>query len=127
MGTTRNTRQRDVIREALVDAGRPLSPRELLVLARRRLPGIGIATIYRTLHLLAREGAIVPVELPGEAARYEVAGKGHHHHFRCRKCTRIYEIEGCALAGGAAGVVPAGFSIEDHEVVLYGVCAACAR
>ncbi len=127
MGTTRNTRQRDVIREALIDADRPLSPQELLGLARRRHPGLGVATVYRTLHLLAMEGAIVPVELPGEAARYEVAGKGHHHHFRCRKCRRIFEISGCALAGDAAGVVPPGFRIEDHEVVLYGVCAACAR
>lgn len=121
----RNTRQRDLIREAIARAGRPLSPREIHAQARRRLPGLGIATVYRHLRQLVEEGWLVPVELPGEAARYERSGKAHHHHFRCRRCRRIFELEGCALK--TRRLAPPGFVVEDHEVVLYGLCERCAR
>ncbi|MCE5231200.1 transcriptional repressor [bacterium] len=119
----RNTRQREVIRRAIEEAGRPLSPREIHDLARRGMPAIGIATVYRELKRLLSEGWLVPVELPGEATRFEQSGKSHHHHFCCRKCGRIYELEGCALK--ASRLVPEGFVVEGHEVVLYGVCGNC--
>ena len=47
------------------------------------------------------------VYLPGEPARYEPAGKGHHHHFRCRGCDRLFEVTGCRPA--AAARPPRGF------------------
>ena len=63
------------------------------------------------------------MELPGEATRWEVAGKPHHHHFLCRACDGAYEVEGCP--GDPRTVVPEGFLLEAHEVVLYGVCGSC--
>jgi Fur family ferric uptake transcriptional regulator len=119
----RNTRQREAIRQAMEAAGRPLSPQEVRLAAQRIVPRLGIATVYRCLKELVETRWAVPVELPGEPARYERAGKAHHHHFRCRSCERVYEVEGCAYAGKAA--VPPGFRIESHEVILYGVCARC--
>jgi Fur family ferric uptake transcriptional regulator len=121
----RDTRQRRAIREVLEAAGRPLSPQELLRGARRRAPTLGLATVYRTVRGLVAEGSLTPVSLPGEPARYERAGKGHHHHFRCRACDRVFEVEGCRQARVAQA--PRGFVIEDHEVVWYGRCASCAR
>lgn len=120
----RDTRQRRAIREAFLAADRPLSPPEVLETAGALAPGLNLSTVYRNLRGLEAEGWLVPVELPGEPARYEVAGKGHHHHFRCRACQRVYEVGGCP--GGLAALTPAGFRLERHEVVLYGVCASCA-
>ena len=121
----RDTRQRRAIRKVLETSGRPLSPREVLKGAHRHAPGLGLATVYRNLKALVGGGRIVAVELPGEAARYEPAGKGHHHHFRCRGCDRLFEVMGCRQA--AAGRPPRGFQVESHEVVWYGRCASCAR
>ena len=121
----RDTRQRRAIRRVLETSGRPLSPKEVLAGAHRSVPGLGIATVYRNLKALALEGRIVAVELPGEAARYEPAGKDHHHHFRCRRCDRLFEMAGCRPA--AVGRPPRGFVADSHEVVWYGRCAACAR
>lgn len=121
----RDTRQRRAIRKVLEAAGRPLSPQEILEGARRQAPTLGPATVYRTLRALADEGWLTPVTLPGEPARYEPAGKTHHHHFRCRGCDRLFEVEGCRQASVAKA--PRGFVIEDHEVVWYGRCARCAR
>jgi Fur family ferric uptake transcriptional regulator len=97
---------------------------EVLSAAHRHCPGLGVATVYRNLKALLQEGTIVTVELPGEAARYEPAGRSHHHHFRCRRCDRLFEVPGCRQA--PLGRPPRGFVAESHEVVWYGRCATCA-
>lgn len=122
--TKRDTQQRRAIRSAIEDANRPLSPREVLESARRGSPGLGIATVYRTLKSWVEEGGLTQVDLPGEPPRYEATGKQHHHHFHCRSCDRVYELQGCP--DGLRGLTPPGFSLESHEVVLYGRCAECA-
>jgi Fur family ferric uptake transcriptional regulator len=122
--TQRDTKQRRAIREALVDAGHPLSPKELHEAAQSQVRGLGIATVYRNIRLLQDEGEVVPVELPGEPPRYELSGKEHHHHFHCRICDRVFEVEGCP--GDLSRITPKGFKLEDHEFVLYGRCDACA-
>jgi Fur family transcriptional regulator, ferric uptake regulator len=119
----RQTRQRDAIRGALAAAARPLSPQELLSAARRALPGLGIATVYRTLKALLAEGALHTVELPGAPARYELAGKRHHHHFHCRACDGVFEVDACPA--GIGRILPGGFRLERHEIILYGLCAGC--
>jgi Fur family ferric uptake transcriptional regulator len=119
----RQTRQRDAIRTALSRAGRPLSPLEVLTAARSLLPGLGMATVYRTVKSLLAEGTLHAVELPGAPARYELAGKGHHHHFHCRRCDGVFEVDACPA--GIRGLLPGGFRLEAHEIILYGLCAGC--
>jgi Fur family ferric uptake transcriptional regulator len=108
--------------EAFLEADRPLSPQEVLELARKRVPSLGLATVYRTLKGLVEEGFLTPVALPGEPPRYERAGRGHHHHFLCRRCGRVYELFGCDLLESA---LPPGFQAEGHEVTVYGRCPEC--
>lgn len=120
----RETKQRKAIRRALTEAGHPLSPKELHEAAQSYVEGLGIATVYRNLNAMVDDGWLVPVELPGEPPRYERAGKGHHHHFHCRKCDRVFEVDGCP--GNIQQITPDGFQLEHHEFVLYGVCLSCA-
>lgn len=119
----RNTRQRAVIREFIEKADRPLSTTEILEGARGGVKGIGIATVYRTVKALTEEGWLVPVELPGESPRYEVAGKDHHHHFHCKACGRVFELQGCI--DNLRRLAPRGFRVTGHELVLYGDCQTC--
>jgi Fur family ferric uptake transcriptional regulator len=119
----RSTRQRAAILSAIERERRPLSPAEILTGARSEVPGLGTATVYRTLKALVAESVIVSVELPGEPPRYEPAGAKHHHHFRCRGCDRVFEVPGCPKGIGA--LVPRGFELDGHELVLYGRCRGC--
>ncbi len=122
-GMERSTRQRQAIRAVMTELNRPLSPGEVLEAARRKVPGMGIATVYRTLKGLVDEGSAVAVELPGEPPRYELAGKKHHHHFHCNRCGKVFELEGCP--GDFSFMLPRGFQTERHEIVLYGSCSEC--
>jgi len=122
---TRDTHQRKALRAAFERADRPLSPAEALDAARRDAPGLGIATVYRNLRNLVDEGWLDEVELPGAPNRYEIAGKHHHHHFRCRICDRVFEVDGCPP--DLRDLIPAGFRLEDHDITLVGRCDTCAR
>ena len=119
----RNTRQREAIRGVFDRSDRPLSPQEVHERAGRAAAGVSMATVYRTLKALVAEGALVAVELPGQAPRYEPAGLQHHHHFQCRVCGRVYDIHGCP--GRLDRLAPAGFVVEGHEITLRGVCERC--
>jgi Fur family ferric uptake transcriptional regulator len=119
----RATRQNTAIREAIAAAGRPLSPTEVLDEARRSVAALGLATVYRNLKALVDAGAVQVVTLPGEVARYEIAHPGHHHHFRCDICQKVFDVHACP--GDLAGLAPPGFQVARHEITLYGTCAAC--
>ena len=119
----RNTRQRTAIRDAISKAGRPLTPQEVLDAAREDAPGLSIATVYRNLRALADDGTLRTVMLPGENARYEPAGGGHHHHFQCLGCQRVFEVLACP--GDLSALAPPGFTVEDHDLTLYGRCSEC--
>jgi Fur family ferric uptake transcriptional regulator len=123
----RSTRQRDAIREVLKDTHRPLSPNELLDLASNRVPTLGIATVYRTIKLLVEEGTAIPVELPGEPARYEhrEAASTPHYFFRCDVCGRVYDVDGSV--DNLRTLVPGGFALRKHVMVLYGTCKDCRQ
>jgi Fur family ferric uptake transcriptional regulator len=123
MAMERDTAQRRAIRTVFVQSQRPLSPKEVLEAAHDVVASLGIATVYRTVKALLEEDWLAVVELPGEVARYELAGKTHHHHFVCDGCHRVFEVNGCS--GSLPVAVPKGFRLDRHELVLYGVCADC--
>jgi Fur family ferric uptake transcriptional regulator len=119
----RNTLQKTAIREAIAQAGRPLLAQEILGAAQVLAPRLSIATVYRNLKSLVDEGMLRSVLLPGENPRYEPADSGHHHHFQCRQCERVFEVDACP--GNLASLAPSGFTVEDHELTLYGRCRDC--
>lgn len=123
----RSTRQRSALLAIIAREARPLSPYELHDLARRELPSIGQSTVYRTLRALEEAREIQAVAIPGQPPRYELAevAAHHHHHFHCRGCDRVYDLEGCP--GGLRNLLPRGFTLEEHTIVLAGKCEACAN
>lgn len=121
----RTTRQRSALLDIIAREGRPLSPYELHDLAVRVIPSMSRSTVYRNLRALEDARQIHAVSIPGQAPRYELAraAASHHHHFHCQRCDRVYELEGCP--GGLKGLLPRGFTLEDHTIVLTGKCGAC--
>lgn len=122
---SRSTRQRGAIQQVIAEAGRPLSPQEILALAQERVPNLGIATVYRNLKLLVDAQQLVVVELPGYSPRFEAVGQLPHHHFQCRDCDRVFDVP--HAEGDSVHAVPRGFKVEHHELTLYGVCRDCGR
>jgi Fur family transcriptional regulator, ferric uptake regulator len=120
---TRSTRQKSAIYEVLRDIGRPMTPQEICGACQPIVPGLSIATVYRNLRQLQDALSIVAVNLPNDSARYELAHVGHHHHFQCNSCDRVFDIYQCP--GDFAKLAPKGFKVESHDLTLYGRCSDC--
>ena len=116
----RAKQQLAVIR-ALGEADGPLSARELW--SRLCGTGVGLATVYRALQRGVEEGTLEPVELLGGGVRYEPKDREHHHHFLCSTCDHAFDLYGCVE--GLEFLVPTGFQMTGHEVVLLGTCDTC--
>lgn len=119
----RNTRQRRALREVFEENDRPLSPTELLALASKKVDGLGIATVYRTIKSLLEDGGLAQVDLPGEPPRYELPGKEPHNHFQCKKCGKVFDAPGHLTSLNQ--LAPAGFIANSYVLMLYGNCSDC--
>lgn len=119
----RKTEQRSAIRQVLEESERPLNPQEILKLAQAKVSTLGLATVYRTVRRGLDQGWLHAVDVPGDSPRYEPATGEHHHHFHCRACGRVFEVSECRLQNNPT--LPPGFSVEGHEVVLFGRCDQC--
>jgi len=122
----RHTRQRDRIFQVIRDAQGPLTVPEIHDRAQQQIPGLGIATVYRTLNLLQEGGQVSTVILPSGETRYEMSDLGHHHHFQCRVCQEVFDFDACPVSVPDGSALGAGFTVESHELTLYGVCAECS-
>ncbi len=117
----RYTPSRKLVRDVLSSATGPLSAVEVHeALGNTK---IGIATVYRILNEGLRDGDLVCVELPSGPKRFEPADRPHHHHFECSECEKVYDVQGCP--DGIAQLVPPGFELDFHEIILTGRCPDC--
>jgi Fur family ferric uptake transcriptional regulator len=121
---SRHTRQKSAIRTALQDEGRPLPLGEVLELARRSQPSLGIATVYRNIQAMLVDGCLRSIMISGDPPRYELAASPHHDHFRCIRCQKIYDLEGCFAPMNLS--LPEGFQATGHVFVFHGICAKCS-
>lgn len=119
----RYTAQRMAIEKVFRKHERPLSVDEVLKHGCKLVESLNQSTVYRNIKLLINEGWLKRISHPSLGTLYERAGKGHHHHFHCRKCKRVFELPGCALK--EEGAAPDGFVVEDHEIFLFGICPSC--
>ena len=126
----KHSRQRDVIVETFfgmgghvpVDGAGGAGPR-------RSTPRVSVATVYRTMKLLAECGLAVPRQFDDGQTRYEPAtGRAHHDHLICTGCGAIVEFANEQIEALQARVARRhGFEVESHKLELYGRCDRCRR
>ena len=122
----RVTRQRLLVANALAAAGRQLTAEQLYRSLRRQVPGIGRATVFRTLETLVDAGVARRLELDGHVYAYVACLPEHHHHLACTRCGRVEEIDEAYIAPIAQRLAhDLGFEIDDARLDFYGRCAAC--
>lgn len=125
----RSTTQRDQILQVFVDAGQHLSAEELYLRVKKNHPGIGYATVYRTLKLLAGAGLADERRFEDGFTRYEYkASNSHHDHLICTKCGAIIEFENERIEALQMDVAKKNqFLVQSHKLELYGLCSACQK
>ena len=122
----RNTVQRQVIEGALRRLANHPTADDVYEAVHAEHPGIGRATVYRTLGRLADEGAIGRVRINNGADRFDHQTFAHYH-VRCTHCGRVDDVMVPVLDEGAerAAERTSGYLICGHTLQFDGVCPAC--
>ncbi len=124
----KSTSQRDFIASTFFKTNTHISLDELLKKVKRKHPGIGYATVYRTMKILTDSGLAIARHFGDGQTRYEnIPEDGHHDHIICIKCSKIAEFHNQKieqLQNETAKKL--GFKILNHKLELYGYCSDCA-
>lgn len=123
----RSTRQRDIILDVFLSTHQHLSIEELYLKVRAANPGIGFATVYRTVKLLTEAGVARELTLENGQSRYEhQLANEHHDHLICTECGDIVEFEDETIERLQQEIAARhGFRLVSHRMNLFGVCPTC--
>jgi len=121
----RVTAARVALLEAVRD-GDHLGVEALATRVRDRIGHISLQAVYDALDALTAAGLIRRIEPAGSPARFEGRIGDNHHHLVCRSCGTVTDV---ACAVGEAPCLTAaddhGFSIDEAEVIYWGLCPPC--
>lgn len=101
---------------------------ELLDESRRARLGLGRATIFRSLDVLAELGVVERLDLPTGEHAFVACEPAHHHHVVCSSCGRSTGVGDHGLESVAAAIArETGYRVDTHRLTLFGLCPSCQR
>ena len=122
----RLTPQREMIVQAIAHAGRHVTAEEILKQVQARTTAVNVATVYRTLELLAELGLVSRADLGGGKVTYASIRHGPHCHLVCRQCGCVIEADHALVAPLAEQLQEQyGFEADLNHCAVSGLCAAC--
>lgn len=85
---------------------------------------IGLATVYRVLTQFEGAGLVCRHHFESGQAVFELNRGGHHDHLVCVKCGKVQEFMDPVIEERQRQIATDnGFLIQDHSLVIYGICA----
>ena len=116
----RVTRQREALLKILTEASDHPDAAELHRRARNVDDSLSLATVYRTLSVLEREGVVLRLALENGGARYEVADAPHHDHIVDVETGSITEFRSEKIEQLQREIAAEmGYDIVHHRLELY--------
>jgi Fe2+ or Zn2+ uptake regulation protein len=90
----------------------------------KEIPTISMTTVYNTLSTFIEKGLVCGVTITGTEVRYDFNTESHHH-FLCKKCGQIKDIDiPCSLAAKKGELVD-GHRLEEIHGYFKGTCRDC--
>lgn len=122
----RLTTQRQIILEELSKVKSHPTANEVYDLVRKRLPRIGLGTVYRNLELMAESGIILKLEVGGTQKRFDATTE-LHYHIRCMDCGRVDDIElPVQYQINEAASENTSYEVFSHHIEFSGTCEQCS-
>ncbi len=122
----RLTTQRQIIIEELLKVTSHPTANEVYDMVRRRLPRIGLGTVYRNLELMAETGMILKLEVGGTQKRFDATIQPHYH-IRCLECGKVDDIDIPVQENiNETAAQACQYQILGHHTEFTGLCSDCA-
>lgn len=123
----RLTTQRQIILEELAKVKTHPTAGEVYDMVRKRLPRIGLGTVYRNLELMAENGMIAKLEVGGTQKRFDATTEAHYH-IRCSCCGRVDDVDIPVIDSLVdAAAEHSSYQILGHRVEFTGICSTCSE
>jgi Fur family ferric uptake transcriptional regulator len=123
----RLTPQRQLVLEAVTALGHA-TPDEVAAEVQRRVGGVSLSTVYRTLELLEDIGLVTHTHLGHGAPTYHAADDPGHLHLVCRDCAGVTEVDVSAAASLVERLrAEHGFDTDVQHFAIFGTCRSCAQ
>lgn len=94
---------------------------------------VGVATIYRHLEKLEKDGVVRKYILDGKAgACFQYVGDDshchQHYHLKCEQCGELIHLQCDALDHIEQHILQDhGFAVNPMKTVFYGICEKCTE
>ena len=123
----RLTDARRAVMNILATSKTALSPQEIYDITRDNGLSLGIASVYRTLEMLAGFNLIQQIHQPGGCQAYWPTLVGHQHLMLCETCGRVVVFEGMDDLNNLFQKVEekSGYQVQEHWLQLFGICEQC--
>lgn len=124
----RLTPQRQLVWEVLRHSDHHLSAEQIHERVSETVPGFNVASVYRTLALLAELGLANEVQLRDGRGYWEMAHSDETFHLHCTRCRRVDHHAGGSLVGQIRRHLSDpdhAFAAEEIDLVVHGVCEEC--
>ncbi len=122
----RLTTQRQIILEELGKVTSHPTANEVYDMVRKRLPRIGLGTVYRNLELMAETGIILKLEVGGTQKRFD-ATIDPHYHIRCLSCGKVDDIELPVMSDiNKTAADLSHYQVLGHHIEFSGICSECS-
>ncbi len=118
------TPQRLAILEFLENNTSHPSAEDIYNVLKEKFPSLSFATVYNTLEVLVKKGLVKELIIEKGRRRFDTRTIPHHH-FICKKCGKIIDIENRYEIE-----IPEELScceVEDYQIVFYGYCDVCKK
>ncbi len=125
-GGFRFTRQRRRVYDVVLQKRDHPTVEDVFIRAKQTMPDISMATVYNCLDALVKCGLIRHVNLDRAATRY-CPNMKEHCHFYCDECGGVYDVDFAGNNRQAGLKMPEGFTVNQFDVSIRGVCRDCAR
>jgi Fe2+ or Zn2+ uptake regulation protein len=116
--------RREVYDVLLAERDHPTAT-EVFLRAKKKIPGISLATVYNCLETLVDCGLAKQVNVDRDATRY-CPNLNEHGHFICERCGKVHDVPVAKVArSGQLWQLPKNFSIIQTEFTVRGLCPDC--
>lgn len=123
----RLTRQRKIVLEELASVDTHPRADQIYQMVRKRIPNVSFGTIYRNLRTLEELGLVTEVQYGQRSSRFD-ANISSHHHFVCRECERIIDVDTDMMVElESSSLARMGYTIEGYRMQLVGLCPVCRK
>lgn len=125
MKTLKYSRQRESIKNCLMNRTDHPTADALYLAIREEFPNISLGTVYRNLNLLVELGEIMSFSC-GDGSEHFDYNTMPHYHFVCKTCGAVMDLpENIVRDTSELLSEPVSGRVDSHTVFFYGECECC--